>query len=93
MPEFITAIIVGVVRVLVLGIDTAMFLRAILSWFIMDEEGGAFTTFLYTITEPIILPIRLLFERMGWFEDAPLDIPFFVAAITLSIVSTLLLGI
>jgi hypothetical protein len=30
---------------------------------------------------------------MGWFEDAPLDIPFFVAAITLSIVSTLLLGI
>lgn len=93
MPEIITALIVGIVRVLIFAIDSAMFVRAILSWFIMDEEGGPFVTFLYAITEPIILPIRLLFDRMGWFRDSPLDIPFFIAMIGLSIASSLLLGI
>jgi uncharacterized protein YggT (Ycf19 family) len=93
LPEIITALIVGIVRVLIFAIDSAMFVRAILSWFIMDEEGGPFVTFLYAITEPIILPIRLLFDRMGWFRDSPLDIPFFIAMIGLSIASSLLLGI
>ena len=93
MPEIITAIVVGIVRVLVLAIDTAMLLRAVLSWFFMGEEDNTFMAFLYAVTEPIILPFRLLFDRLGWFQNSPLDVSFFAAAITLSISSSLLLGI
>ena len=56
-------------------LEIAMFARAILSWF--DQTGESkISVFLYTITEPVILPVRRLFEKMHWFEGLPIDVAF-----------------
>jgi uncharacterized protein YggT (Ycf19 family) len=81
-------VVTDVVVLLLLGVQIAMMLRAILSWFPMDSNK--FVDFLYVITEPFIVPIRALFEKMGWFRNLPIDISFFVTYILLSIISMML---
>ena len=73
-------------RCLVIFIDilsVAMLVRAVLSWFTMGEQSkiGAF---LYVVTEPIILPIRALCNRFGWFRGLPIDMPFLLTMVILS---------
>lgn len=87
--EYIVFVIIRFVQVLLFGLETAMLLRAILSWFPIDEENW-FVRLLYCLTEPVIMPIRALLERLGWFQDFPLDMSFFFTYILLSIVSMLL---
>ena len=65
----------------------AMFVRAIFSWFDPMREGK-FSTFLLVLTEPVIFPVRALCERMNWFEGLPLDIPFLITVLLLSILQT-----
>lgn len=66
-------------------ISVAMLGRAVLSWVSMGEQTklGAF---LYVVTEPIILPIRALCNRFGWFQGLPLDMPFLFTVLLLSMV-------
>ncbi|MBE6601156.1 MAG: hypothetical protein E7637_01450 [Ruminococcaceae bacterium] len=66
----------------------AMFVRAILSWFDPMREGR-FSIILLTITEPLIFPIRALCAKMHWFENIPIDIPFLLTVLLLSLVQTL----
>lgn len=76
-----------IMQCLILFIDVvsiAMLARAILSWFTMGEQTkiGAF---LYVVTEPVILPIRALCNRFGWFQGLPLDMPFLITVMLLSL--------
>ena len=76
-----------IMQCLILFIDVvsiAMLARAILSWFTMGEQTkiGAF---LYVVTEPVILPIRSLCNRFGWFQGVPLDMPFLITVMLLSL--------
>ena len=87
MPTFFT-VVTDVVVLLLLGVQIAMMLRAILSWFPMDSNK--FVDFLYVITEPFNVPIRLLFEKLGWFQNLPIDISFMVSYLLLSALSLLL---
>ena len=71
---------------LILFIDVlsiAMLARAIISWIFMGQQTrlGAF---LYVVTEPIILPIRALCRRFGWFQGLPMDMPFLITVVLLS---------
>ena len=70
----------------------AFFVRAILSWF---EPMGEWriSGFLYVLTEPLILPVRSLFELFGWFEGLPIDIPFLVTTVILMLLKTVLAGV
>lgn len=84
------AYIVARCAVLFISIITvAMTARVIMSWLFFDKQTKL-GTFLYVVTEPIILPIRALCNRFGWFQGLPLDIPFFITAVLLMIVSTFL---
>ena len=67
---------------------TAMFVRAILSWFDPMQEWRV-SGFLVMITEPVILPIRMLCDKMHWFEGFPMDVPFMLSWLILMIVQTL----
>lgn len=87
MPTVFT-VITDVVVLLLLGVQIAMMLRAILSWFFMDSNK--FVDFLYAITEPFIVPIRLLFEKLGWFQNLPIDVSFMVSYLLLSVLSFVL---
>ncbi len=75
-----------------LALDVLMFMmfaRAVTSWFPSLSESSI-GEFLYTFTEWIILPIRSLFDALGWNNGMMIDIPFFVTFMLLSIVSSIL---
>lgn len=74
-------IVANVVVLLLSAIQIAMLLRAILSWFPIDSNK--FIDFLYGVTEPFIYPFRVLFHRLNWFQDMPLDMAFMAANLTL----------
>lgn len=66
-----------------------MLVRAVLSWFPVDEDNPI-SRFVCMVTEPLVSPIRALFDRMGWFRNFPLDMSFFTAFLLLSAVNGML---
>lgn len=52
----------------------AMTVRAIIGWFY--DGDGIIVRFLYVVTEPVLMPIRMLFEKMNWFQDSPIDVSY-----------------
>lgn len=88
--NLVVALLIGTVQALVSVVELCFLLRAILSWLPLSDSNPLIT-FTAMVTEPIIMPIRALFDRFGWFRDFPLDMPFFVAFILLNVVSSLLL--
>ncbi len=86
--EAVTYVVSSFCVIFIDALQLAMLIRAILSWFPLDESK--FETFLYAITEPIIYPARVLFNRFDSTRNIPLDIPFFATYILLTILSTIL---
>ena len=74
---------------LVWALEICMLLRAVLSWFPIRDDNPILT-FVHAVTEPIVAPIRALFDRMGWFRNLPIDISFLVAYLLLSLIATAL---
>ena len=74
----------NIARGLLLVLEIMFFLRALMS-FVMIGEDNAFTELLYSVTEPVIFPVRKLCERFGWFENVPMDIPFYISMLTVVI--------
>lgn len=87
--DLFVSLVTGTVGALLTAVEVCFFLRAILSWLPLSEDNP-FIAFTALVTEPIILPIRALFDRFGWFRDFPIDVPFFVAFLLLHLVSTAL---
>ena len=88
MALFVT-IFVGTVQALLTVLEICMLIRAVLSWFPISEDNP-FLIFVHMVTEPIVMPFRALFEKMGWFQNMPIDLSFFAAYMALMLVSTLL---
>lgn len=61
----------------------ALFGRAILSWFPLSPNGPMATVyhFLYTVTEPVLAPVRRIIPPLGGF-----DISFLVVVLLIQIV-------
>ena len=73
-------------------INLCMLIRAVLS-FLPVRDDNPVHSFVYMVTEPIISPIRRLFDRFGWFRNSPLDMPFLCASLLLLALSSLLGGL
>ena len=84
-------VIVQFVLIFIDVLSIAMFVRAILSWFTMGEQTKL-GTFMYVVTEPVIMPIRALCNRFGWFQGVPLDMPFLITMVILSFTGIFLQG-
>lgn len=69
--------------------SVALLVRAILSWFVREGDSP-FSSLLILITEPLILPVRHLCDRFGWFQGVPMDVPFLLTALFVSLLTTLL---
>jgi YggT family protein len=67
----------------------ALFARVILSWFPISPSSpmASVFSFLYTITEPVLGPIRRAMPRMGVFDFSPI-----IAVIGVRLVAGLVLG-
>ncbi len=88
MPTVVYFIVL-LARTVVTVLLVAMFVRAVLSWFI-DDEDSRLVRFLNLVTEPVIMPVRSLFERLGWFQNLPIDISFYVSYLLLALLQLML---
>ena len=68
-------------------LETAIFIRVILSWFRLDPHHP-FVQFIHQITEPIIGPLRRIIPSIGMIDITPV-----VALIILQIVQEILLSL
>lgn len=76
------------VSALLFVVQTAMFLRAILAWFV--DEGNRFHTFCVMITEPFIIPVRMLLAKLNLFQNTPIDVSFLVTYLLLWLITLFL---
>ena len=68
-----------------LGIYEYLFIaRAIISWFPM-LHGNPIVELLYSITEPVLAPIRALLWKIPGMADLPLDFSLLVAYLLIEI--------
>ena len=82
-------VITATLSLLISGILLLMLVRAIMSWLPVDEDS-TLLRFVYMCTEPVIMPVRALFDHFGWFEGMPIDMAFFVTSLILFLISTFL---
>jgi uncharacterized protein YggT (Ycf19 family) len=62
-----------------------MLLRAVFSLLGFDEET-VIGALLYYVTEPVVMPVRALLERLGWFQGLPIDMSFLFASLLLNFI-------
>ena len=67
----------------------AILIRVVLFWIPLDENNKI-DAFFYAITEPVIMPMRLLLDRFESIRILPIDIPLLITAVIISILSTIL---
>lgn len=64
------------------------FIRAVLSWF-SPMPSNKFEIFIHDVTEFIIDPIRRLLSGFAFVRECPIDIPFIVAVLLISLLQRL----
>ena len=87
--DIFLALIKSVVVIFLTVVEFAMLVRAIMSWF--SSGDGKLSNILCAITEPFIYPVRLLFQKMNWFQNSPFDFAFLITYMLISLV-TIFLG-
>ena len=80
---------VNFVDLILTAVLFAMLIRALLSIFMMGEESK-FAMILYYFTEPFIIPVRMLLQKLNLFQGTPLDMSFFLTSILLAMLQTVL---
>ncbi|MBQ8525084.1 MAG: YggT family protein [Clostridia bacterium] len=76
------------VSILISAIQLFMFVRVILSLFLVDD--GPILGFVLIVTEPVIFPVRQICAKLGLSDTLPIDIPFFITFLLLSFISMIL---
>lgn len=80
-------ILLYAVCIIIRAAEFLMLLRALLSWF---PVPSGITDVLYTLTEPLIAPMRLLFDKLDVNPSIPFDLPFLFTFIIISMLESLL---
>ena len=73
-----------------LSIATYSMLGRVLLQFFVNPEESRLYAFLFFITEPIVLPFRLILAKFNIGQDTPLDIPFITACLGLTMIQMFL---
>lgn len=80
-------LLIASVRLILMVWYLLFIVSAVLSW--LPNIDNAFTDFVFSVTEPVLAPIRDLFDRLGVSSALPIDLSFLVVMILLSIVLNL----
>lgn len=78
-------------RICEISVEMLMFMmiaRAVLS-FIMPESANPLVNFVYAVTEFCITPVRVLCDRMNWFQESLFDMPFMLTMLVLWVLEML----
>ena len=81
--------VVNVTYLLISALQLIMLLRAIMSWLPFDDSSPLFR-FVCIVTEPVILPVRNIMDKIGFLSGLPIDLSFLVTYMLLSFVLYLL---
>ena len=87
MPEPLY-VLVNFVLIFIDVISWSMCIRAVLGW--ISNGEGRLMRFLYTATEPAIMPLRKLFYKLNWFQATPIDVAFMFTYLLLAAARLLL---
>jgi YggT family protein len=68
-----------VVNIFLYAIMFMMVFRALTSWLPIDDSSPIMN-FVFSITEPIVYPFRLLTEKIPALQGLPIDISFLLAS-------------
>lgn len=82
-------VITTLVEYFLIALQLLMFARALLSWLPVGEDTPI-SNFLFAVTEPVVMPVRMVLERFQWVQNMPIDISFFVAMMLLILIQALL---
>ena len=66
-----------------------MFLTVILQFFVDRETNKAYRIFA-TVSEVFVYPFRVIMAKFNLFQGTPIDMPFFIAYIFVSLISLFL---
>ena len=87
--EAILYIFAKVISLLLSAISLAMFSRVMMQLISrmtsFDVEGNKFYVFCYAITEIFVTPFRYLCAKFNLFTGTPIDAPFFIAYMTITL--------
>ena len=61
-----------------------LLVRAVLSW--LPNFENTFTDLIHAVTEPILAPVRNLFDRLGVSSAFPIDLSFLAVVLVLSLI-------
>ncbi len=81
--------VVTIARFVVGALQILMFVRAILSWIPLGEDNPI-EVFVYTVTEPIVMPVRAVLNYFGLFEGLPIDIASLITIVLLTVIEMLI---
>jgi len=87
--ETVFLILAKTVSVMLDAVYIAMLARMILPFFVNPEENRLYALSLL-ITEPVIIPVRFLMVKLNIGQNSPVDWSFFVTAILLSVIQSVL---
>ena len=66
-----------------------MFARALLP-FLGFSEDSRLLTFFFVVTEPFVIPVRFILQKLNLFQNSFIDVSFTVSFLLISMLSTLL---
>lgn len=92
--EAVFYITAKVISIFLSAVSFAMLVRVMLQLVSMltsfNAEENKFYIFCFAITEIFVTPIRYLCERFNLFTNTPIDAPFFIAYLLISILQSFL---
>lgn len=74
------ATVIRLILLLITVYQVILFLRVMLTWFRIDPYTNPFARILYTLTEPLLEPIRAILPSTGMIDFSPL-VAFLVLAV------------
>jgi uncharacterized protein YggT (Ycf19 family) len=80
--EVFIYVLVSTLSLLIDGILLVMTITAILSWFPAGSDSK-FQRVMFAMVEPVLMPMRVLFAHMGWFQGLPIDMSFMATCLVL----------
>ena len=92
--EAVFYIIAKVISLMLRAISLAMFSRVVMELMSRmtshDVQGNKFFVFCYTVTEVFVTPFRYLCAKFNLFQGTPIDAPFFIAYLTVTMLQMFL---
>lgn len=66
-----------------------LLVRAVLSW-VMPDRSSKISQIVYSLTEPVIYPIRRFLSRFSFVRTCPIDLSFLAAVLLLEVILSML---